>query len=190
MPPKSKFAIICEISSSPSIGERCRKCHPAQELLRRDFHIYGASKQTVMLYYPRAGASPPVETHHSSLCVEEHHSPTRVEIRHSPTRVGMSSLSVVDTADSLALLRNLRESAQRIGIGFFTALFELAPTLDNIDHEEGELNHHLDLLKKLVTVEVRVPVDVASYKTVFATSSFWVLHTFVDFQSFRLRYKT
>ena len=83
----------------------------------------------------------------------------------------MSSPSVVDTADSISLLRDLRESVQRIGVDFFTALFRSAPALDR-DHEESDLEHHLDLLNKLVTVEVRVPVDAASFKTVFVTSSF------------------
>ena len=69
----------------------------------------------------------------------------------------MSSLSVVDTADSIALLRDLRESVQRIGVVFFTALFESVPTLDHIEHEESELHHHLELLEKLVKVQVRVP---------------------------------
>ena len=68
----------------------------------------------------------------------------------------MNSLSPADTAELIALLRDMRERVRRIGVEFLTALVESAPAVrGSTDRGQNELKLLLEHLKKLVDIEVR-----------------------------------
>ena len=67
----------------------------------------------------------------------------------------MASPSIVDTIDSIALFHDLHASVPRVGIEFLAKLFAEAPSL-GLDHDTGALQHLLELLRKLVKVEVLI----------------------------------